>query len=50
MVTIKSEKEIKLMREACRITSLVYKEIEKIIKDMQEEFKRIQNIAKLQKM
>lgn len=32
MVTIKSEKEIKLMREACRITSLVYKEIEKIIK------------------
>lgn len=32
MVTIKSEKEIKLMREACRITSLVYKEIKKIIK------------------
>ena len=32
MVTIKSDKEIKLMREACRITSLVYKEIEKIIK------------------
>ena len=32
MVTIKSEKEIKLMKEACRITSLVYKEIEKIIK------------------
>ena len=32
MVTIKSEKEIKLMREACRITSLVYKELEKIIK------------------
>ena len=32
MVTIKSEKEIKLMKEACGITSLVYKEIEKIIK------------------
>ena len=32
MVTIKSEKEIKLMKETCRITSLVYKEIEKIIK------------------
>ena len=32
MVTIKSEKEIKLMKEACRITSLVYKEIEKIIR------------------
>ena len=32
MVTIKSEKEIKLMKEACRVTSLVYKEIEKIIK------------------
>ena len=32
MVSIKSEKEIKLMREACRITSLVYKEIEKVIK------------------
>ena len=29
MVTIKSEKEIKLMREACRVTGLVYKEIEK---------------------
>ena len=32
MVTIKSEKEIKLMKEACRITGLVYKEIEKIIR------------------
>ena len=32
MVTIKSEKEIKLMREACRVTGLVYKEIEKAIK------------------
>ena len=32
MVTIKSEKEIKLMKEACKITSLVYKEIEKVIK------------------
>lgn len=32
MVTIKSKKEIELMREACKITSLVYKEIEKIIK------------------
>ena len=32
MVTIKSEKEIKLMREACRVTGLVYKEIEKVIR------------------
>lgn len=32
MVTIKSKKEIELMREACRITNLVYKEIEKVIK------------------
>ena len=32
MVTIKSEKEIKLMKEACRITGLVYKELEKYIK------------------
>ena len=32
MVTIKSEKEIKLMKEACRVTNLVYKEIEKVIK------------------
>ena len=32
MVTIKSEKEIKLMKEACRVTGLVYKEIEKVIK------------------
>ena len=32
MVTIKSKKEIESMKEACRITSLVYKEIEKIIK------------------
>ena len=28
MVTIKSKKEIELMREACRVTSLVYKELE----------------------
>jgi methionyl aminopeptidase len=32
VVTIKSEKEIKLMREACRVTGLVYKEIEKVIR------------------
>jgi len=32
LVTIKSEKEIRLMKEACKITGLVYKEIEKIIK------------------
>ena len=32
MVTIKSEKEIKLMKEACRVTGLVYKELEKYIK------------------
>ena len=32
MVTIKTEKEIKLMREACRVTGLVYKEIEKVIR------------------
>ena len=28
VVTIKSEREIKLMREACRVTGLVYKELE----------------------
>lgn len=32
MVTIKSKKEIELMKEACRITALVHKEIEKQIK------------------
>ena len=32
MVTIKSEKEIKLMREVCKLTGLVYKELEKYIK------------------
>lgn len=32
MVTIKSKKEIELMKEACRVTDLVYKEIEKVIK------------------
>ena len=32
MVTIKSVHEIKLMKEACRITGLVYNEIEKVIK------------------
>jgi len=32
LVTIKSKKEIELMREACRITNLVYKEIEKVIR------------------
>ena len=32
VVTIKSEKEIKLMREACRVTGLVYKELENYIK------------------
>ena len=32
MVTIKSEKEIKLMKEACKLTGLVYNEIEKVIK------------------
>jgi methionyl aminopeptidase len=32
LVTIKSEKEIKLMKEACRVTGLVYKELEKYIK------------------
>jgi len=32
LVTIKSKKEIESMREACRLTNLVYKEIEKIIK------------------
>lgn len=32
MVSIKSKREIELMREACRITGLVYNEIEKIIK------------------
>ncbi len=32
MVTIKSQKEIEKMREACKITALVYEEIEKYIK------------------
>ena len=32
MVTIKSKKEIELMKEACKVTALVYQEIEKIIK------------------
>ena len=32
MVTIKSQKEIEKMKEACRITALVYQEIEKYIK------------------
>jgi methionyl aminopeptidase len=32
MVTIKSQKEIEKMKEACRITALVYEEIEKYIK------------------
>lgn len=32
VVTIKSEREIKLMREACRVTGLVYKELENYIK------------------
>ncbi len=32
MVTIKSEKEIELMKEACKLTGLVYKEIEKVIR------------------
>ncbi len=32
MVTIKSEKEIEKMKEACRITALVYEKIEKYIK------------------
>ena len=32
MVTIKSKSEIELMREACKITALVHKEIEKNIK------------------
>ena len=31
MVTIKSQKEIEKMKEACRITALVYDEIEKYI-------------------
>ena len=32
MVTIKSKKEIELMREACRVTALVHKKIEEVIK------------------
>ena len=32
MVTIKSKKEIELMREACRVTALVHKELEKNIR------------------
>ena len=32
MVTIKSEREIQLMREACRVVAVVYDKLEKIIK------------------
>ena len=32
MVTIKSEREIKLMREACRVVALTYDKLEKVIK------------------
>ena len=32
MVTIKSRKEIELMREACKVVAIVYQEIEKNIK------------------
>ena len=32
MVDIKSKREIEQMREACRVTALVHKEIEKAIK------------------
>lgn len=32
MITIKSKKEIELMKEACRVTALVHKEIEKNIR------------------
>lgn len=32
MVTIKSKKEIEQMKEACRITGLLYREIEKVIR------------------
>ena len=32
MVTIKSEREIKLMREACKVVAQVYDKLEKIIK------------------
>ena len=32
MVTIKSKKEIELMKEACRVVALTYKELEEKIK------------------
>ena len=32
MIEIKSKREIELMKEACRITALVHKELEKAIK------------------
>ena len=32
LVTIKSKKEIELMREACKVVAIVYDEIEKHIK------------------
>ena len=32
MVTIKSKKEIELMREACKVVASVYQELEKHIK------------------
>ena len=32
MITIKSKSEIELMREVCKLTGLMYKELEKHIK------------------
>ena len=32
MVTIKSKKEIELMKEACKVVAILYEELEKIIK------------------
>ena len=32
MVTIKSKKEIELMREVCKVVAIVYQELEKVIK------------------
>ena len=44
MVTIKSKKEIELMREACRVTALVHKKIEEVMKyKIERQLGRIEN-------
>ena len=37
MVTIKSKREIELMRNACKVVAILYEELEKKIKPNQKE-------------